>query len=272
MRTADIRLPFAAMILAGGLGKRLRAVVADRPKPMAIAGGVPFLEILIESLARKGVREFVLLTGYKSRMIEEHFRGRLTGELRIQISREDTPLGTGGAVKNAEACATDPLLLVNGDTFYDADLRALFQYHLEKEAEVSLSLIRVNDVSRYGSVSIDETGRVNGFTEKSDGPAGPGLINAGLSLMSRAFIMALPGGHPFSMERDIFPSFVASGKMFGLVGDHPFFDIGTPESYQAFQRYIEDRKNSSERFSSTNQQKEKCNGGKEDSHARRRLR
>ena len=252
MSVSHAQLPFVAMILAGGLGKRLRAVVSDRPKVMALAGGVPFLEILIESLAGKGVREFVLLTGYKSRMIEEYFRQRYQGELRIRISRELEPLGTGGAVRNAAELATDPVLLVNGDTFYDADLQALFRYHMEKGGEVSLSLFRVDDVSRYGSVSVDEAGRVKGFIEKSDSLSGPGLINAGLSLLSLRFIVGLPMGRPYSMERDIFHAFAATGKMFGLVGEHPFFDIGTPESYQAFQRYVQDRKGISERSSSIN--------------------
>jgi D-glycero-alpha-D-manno-heptose 1-phosphate guanylyltransferase len=242
MSISHAPLPFVAMILAGGLGKRLRSVVSDRPKVMALAGGVPFLELLIESLAAKGVREFVLLTGYKSQMIEEHFRQRDYGELKIHVARELEPLGTGGAVRNAAEFATQPSLLINGDTFYDADLDALFRFHLEKAGDVSLSLFRVDDVSRYGSVSMDETGRVNGFMEKTDNLAGPGLINAGLSLLSLQFIMGLPVDRAFSMERDILPAFAASGKMFGHIGNYPFFDIGTPESYQAFQRYVEVRK------------------------------
>lgn len=238
-------LPFAALILVGGLGTRLRQVVSDRPKPMALIGGVPFLEILIDCLADKGVRDFVLLTGYKSEMIEEHFRNRYQGELRVRISNEDVPLGTGGAVKNAEDFATDPSLLVNGDTYFDADLESLLQFHREKESHVSLSLRRVEDTSRYGSVNVAEDGRITGFFEKNEGPGGSGLINGGLSLISREFIEGLPNDRAFSMEKEIFPTFVRSGRIFGLCQNRAFFDIGTPESYEAFKVFVANRNNPS---------------------------
>jgi D-glycero-alpha-D-manno-heptose 1-phosphate guanylyltransferase len=237
----DLVLPFNALILAGGLGKRLRSVVADRPKPMAMIGGTPFLEILIDSLAEKGVRRFVILTGYKGEAIEEHFRTGYRGDVTIVFSRERTPLGTGGAVKNAEMFATDPSLLVNGDTFFDADLGRLLQFHADTRAEVTLSLFEVEDVSRYGSVVLDPRGMVVGFREKDEGAAEPGLINAGLTLVSKRLISSLPSG-PFSMEREIFPSLVRSGKMFGLLQKRTFFDIGTPESYEAFNSFIRGRR------------------------------
>jgi NDP-sugar pyrophosphorylase family protein len=237
----DAALPFTAMILAGGLGKRLRSVVSDRPKPMANVWGAPFLEILIESLADKGVRQFVLLTGYKGEAIEEHFAGCCRSDVRIFFSHERSPLGTGGAVKNAEAFATDPSLLVNGDTFFDADLDSLLQFHIDTGAEATLSLFKVEDVSRYGSVVVDRKGMVIGFREKDEGVRAPGLINAGFSLLSMGLISSLPNG-PFSMEREIFPSLVGSGKMFGLVQERHFFDIGTPESYEAFKLFMKDRR------------------------------
>jgi len=229
------------MILVGGLGTRLRTVVSDRPKPMAIVGGKPFLEVLINWLAAKGVRDFVLLTGYMGEMIEEHFSsGRLRSDLRVRFSREATPLGTGGAVRNAAQFATESTLVVNGDTFFDADLEELFRYHAEHGGDVTLSLRRVDDKSRYGSVVVDERGAVTGFAEKGQGARGAGLINAGVSMVARSFILALPRGVPFSMEQDVFPSLAESGRMFGLVQDRPFFDIGTPESYQAFVSYARD--------------------------------
>jgi D-glycero-alpha-D-manno-heptose 1-phosphate guanylyltransferase len=229
-------LPFCAFILAGGLGTRLRPVVADRPKPMAAVGKVPFLEVLIESLAFKGVRNFVLLTGFRSEMIEDHFRGPNRNRINIRFSREEIPLGTGGSVKNAERFATDPTLLVNGDTFFDADLDSLQSFHAEKRAQVSLSLRKVDDVSRYGSVIIDDDSRITGFSEKKIA-GGPGLINAGLSLLAEDFVRALPDGS-YSMEQEIFPKMLHSGGMFGLSQKGAFFDIGTPESYQAFNDFI----------------------------------
>lgn len=238
MTVAD--LPFTALILAGGLGKRLRSVVSDRPKPMADVRGAPFLEILIESLADKGVRQFVLLTGYKGEAIEEHFANGCRSDIRITFSRERSALGTGGAVKNAEAFATDPSLLVNGDTFFDADLETLLSFHRSNAAEATLSLCKVQDASRYGSVMVNRKGMVIGFREKDKKISEPGLINAGLSLLAKRLISSLPNGS-FSMEREIFPTLVESGNVFGLLQERPFFDIGTPESYEAFKLFMRDR-------------------------------
>ena len=229
-------LPFTAFILAGGLGTRLQPVVSDRPKPMALVDGVPFLEMLLHSLAGKGVRDFVMLSGYRGDAIEEYFRGWGSHEVRVRFSREEKPLGTGGAVKLAERFATDPTLLVNGDTFYDADVHELLRFHRITGADVTLSLMPVENAARYGSVDVDEDGRVMGFHEKK-GSSGPGLINAGCSLLSLAFIKKLPQGCAFSMEQDIFPELTQTGKMFGLCREGTFFDIGTPESYEAFKRF-----------------------------------
>jgi D-glycero-alpha-D-manno-heptose 1-phosphate guanylyltransferase len=234
-------LPVTALILAGGFGTRLRPVVSDRPKPMALVNGIPFLEILIDSLAGKGVRRFVLLIGYLGDMIENYFKERQSESLEIRFAYEEMPLGTGGAVKNSEEFASDPSLLVNGDTFFDGDIEGLLKCHGQKGASVTLSLLAVPDVSRYGTVVADAEGRIRGFREKDGRKAGPGLINAGLSLLSKAFINGLPSGRAFSMEQDIFPSLALSGKMFGLAQERPFFDIGTPESYEAFKRYVSNR-------------------------------
>jgi D-glycero-alpha-D-manno-heptose 1-phosphate guanylyltransferase len=225
------------MILAGGLGTRLRSVVKDRPKPMATIQGVPFLEILIRSLAKKGVQHFVLLTGYQGELIENYFRNRQEPDIRIIMSHESEPLGTGGAVKNAEKFVTDPSLLVNGDTFFDADVKELYRFHVDRDSKVTLSLRQVDDVSRYGSVIIGDNGVITGFREKEPGPGRPGLINAGLSFLSKDFIHSLPDG-PFSMETDIFPKLVGTGEMFGLSQEGSFFDIGTPESYEAFKQFV----------------------------------
>ena len=231
-------VPFTTMILAGGFGTRLRSVVSDRPKPMAMVGDRPFLELLISSLVSKGVRMLVLLTGYKAEMIEDHFRDHLCGASRIVFSREEIPLGTGGAVKNAARYATDPTLLINGDTFFDADLHKLYAFHLEKKAEVTLTLKLVPNVSRYGSVEIDGNGRVAGFREKDPDRSGAGLINGGVSLLSKRFIDELPEGKPFSMERERFSVTAERGLMYGQVQQGPLIDIGTPESYREFHSLV----------------------------------
>jgi D-glycero-alpha-D-manno-heptose 1-phosphate guanylyltransferase len=235
------RLPITALILAGGMGTRLRSVVSDRPKPMALVNGAPFIEILIDSLAEKGIRDFVLLVGYMADIIENHFAAHHYKNLRIRFSREQTLLGTGGAVKNAEDFASDPSLLINGDTFFDGDVHRLLQFHREKSAEVTLSLLPVRDVSRYGSVTVNREGLITGFLEKHEGTAGHGLVNAGFSLISRDFIRSLPADRAFSMEREILPKLADSGRMFGLISERSFFDIGTPESYDDFKKFVKDR-------------------------------
>lgn len=235
------RLPITALVLAGGMGTRLRSVVSDRPKPMALVNGEPFIEILIHALAGKGIREFVLLVGYMADVIEEHFAAHNDKDLRIRFSCEQTPLGTGGAVKKAEDFASDPSLLVNGDTFFNGDIHRLLQFHREKAADVTLSLLPVRDASRYGSVTVNQEGLITGFREKRERIAGRGLINAGFSLISRDFIRSLPADRAFSMERETFPKLAESGRMFGLISEQSFFDIGTPESYDDFKRFVKDR-------------------------------
>ncbi len=233
-----MRMGITAMILAGGLGTRLRSVVADRPKPMAPVNGKPFIELLIRSLAAKGMSHFVLLTGFMGKTIQAHFdRVNIPGA-RIACVQEPMPLGTGGAVKHAEHLATDPTLLVNGDTFFDADLEALHRMHTDQDADVTLSLRRVSDARRYGAVEVLPDGRITGFYEKEHAPEGPAPINAGVSLLSKDFIHQLPANEAFSMERDIFPDITRSGRMFGCIQNKIFFDIGTPDSYEAFQNFV----------------------------------
>jgi D-glycero-alpha-D-manno-heptose 1-phosphate guanylyltransferase len=235
---SQVKLNFQTFILAGGLGNRLRMVVSDRPKPMADVLGVPFLEILTRLLEGKGVRKFVMLVGYKAHAIEEYFTKSKFPDLEINFSYEPEPLGTGGAVKNALKFATDPTLLVNGDTYLDADIKGLYDFHLSKKADATISLYRVSDVSRYGSISLNHNGMVTRFKEKSKISGNSGLINAGVTLISSSLINKLPDKKTFSMESEIFPDLVNSGRMFGLEQKGPFFDIGTPESYHEFQEFV----------------------------------
>lgn len=234
--------PFSAFLLAGGIGSRLKTVVSDRPKPMALIGDQPFLEILIESLAQKGVWRIVLLTGYMSEHIETFARKYRSSNISLEISRETAPLGTGGAVKNAQQFATNPTLLVNGDTYFDADIERLFEFHNKTDAIVTLSLCKVPDVSRYGSVLLKPSGMIQEFQEKSESSDVPGLINAGFSMVSYDLISNLPENKVFSMEKDIFPSLVSGGQMYGLEQAGAFFDIGTPHSYAEFIEFIDTRR------------------------------
>ena len=233
----DNVLPVTAFILAGGVGSRLKSVVSDRPKPMALIGDKPFLAILIEILVQKGINKIVLLTGYMSEHIEKRIGDYLNSDVDVLVSREASPLGTGGAVRNALKFASDPTLLVNGDTYFEADIIELYNSHLRHHGDVTLSLCRVADVGRYGAVMIGSDGKVEDFQEKSENLHGPGLINAGFSMVSLGLIERLPANKAFSMEKEIFPSLISDGKMYGIEQQGTFFDIGTPDSYFQFMEY-----------------------------------
>ena len=248
--------PIDAVILCGGEGKRLQPLVADRPKSMADVAGKPFLQWLLESLAGPLVARFILCTGYMGTEIAQHFqRGNACGK-PIIFSHEATPLGTGGAVLNAlPLVASDPFLLLNGDTFFNLDLGALLQFHQDsrlnsqpnsqpnsqfnKAALVTMALVAVPHCQRYGSVVVDSHGAVLAFREK-DPQRGdqPGLINAGAYLMQKSLWQdgALrPPSASFSLEYEVLPRLIQKG-LFGLEGPQQtdFSDIGTPESYLSF--------------------------------------
>lgn len=229
--------PRSAAILAGGLGTRLRSVVADRPKVLAPVGGRPFLTRLLDQLARSAVRKVVLLTGHRAEQVRAAF-GEGYGGLELVYSDEPQPLGTGGALRHALAQLDGPtLLLLNGDSYCDIDLDEFQQFHQEQRAGVSLALVRVADASRYGRVECDAEGRVVRFEEKRPG-ATPGWINAGVYLIERRLLEDVPSGRPLSLERDLLPPWTAQGIVRGFRCPGRFLDIGTPESYAAAEEFF----------------------------------
>ena len=215
-----------AFVLCGGLGTRLRPVLSDRPKSMALVAGVPFLQLLLENLRSQGIREVILGTGYMAEQIEAFFdKGDNIG-LHIRYSQEDKPLGTGGALKLAEPLLSDPVVVLNGDSYVEWNLAATVEFFAKKDATVVIVLQAVPDVSRYGSVTIEPDGRVTEFVEKGT-RTGAGLINAGVYLLRKEIVSALPVGEAVSLERDVFPGLLG-GKVYGLVSNGLFIDIGIP--------------------------------------------
>ncbi|MCL6478027.1 MAG: nucleotidyltransferase family protein [Peptococcaceae bacterium] len=216
-----------AIVLAGGFGTRLRKVVPDLPKPMAPVAGRPFLEILLASLARKSFRRVVLSLGYMADKVVSHFGDRFAGmELVYEIER--TPLGTGGAVRQAlTQTINDHVFVINGDTFLDlevADVEFYWQaYH------VPIIVAReVPDTMRYGRLEVSD-GRVKGFSEK--GVGGPGLINAGCYVLPTGILEGFTLGQPFSLEADFLAKAVKSQRFDLFVTRGHFIDIGVPEDY-----------------------------------------
>ncbi|MGL6095264.1 MAG: nucleotidyltransferase family protein, partial [Fimbriiglobus sp.] len=222
-------------ILCGGLGTRLRSVVADRPKALAPVADRPFLELQIELLRGQGARHFVLCVGHRSAQVRDEFGdGRRLG-VRIDYSEEGDDLrGTGGALQLAERFFTPAAVVVNGDTYLDFDHNRLVGHHRETGAVATLTLARLPDGRRFGTVAVDASGRVTGFREKDDA-AGTGWVNAGAYLLDRRLIDRIPANATASLERDVFPAAIRDGlPVAGLPSDRPFYDIGTPDDFRAF--------------------------------------
>jgi D-glycero-alpha-D-manno-heptose 1-phosphate guanylyltransferase len=213
-----------AIILAGGLGTRLRGAIGDLPKPMAPVAGRPFLAWQLDALERRGVREVILSVGYRSEAIEGHFGAR-HGALAIRYAREDVPLGTGGAIAAALGVVRGAAAFVlNGDTYIRPPLRAL-----ESCAGCSVAMLvaRVADAARFGTVLVSE-GRVTGFAEKRS--SGPGLVNAGVYWVAKAALAAHRRAGAFSFEKDFLEREAGRIAVGAVVTEEPFVDIGVPES------------------------------------------
>lgn len=219
-----------AAILAGGLGSRLQPVVADRPKVLAPVGGRPYLTYLLDRLAAAGFREVVLLTGYRADLVWETLGANYAG-LRLVHSREPRPLGTAGALRLALPYLSTPtVLLLNGDSFCNADLQRFRHSHRRRRAEVSLVVSRAEDTARFGRVRLRPNGRVLGFREKS-AAGGPGWINAGIYLLRRPLIEEIEPGKVVSLEQALFPAWTRTRRFFGYRTRAGCLDIGTPQSY-----------------------------------------
>lgn len=224
-----------AAILAGGLGTRLRAAVGDKQKVMAEVSGRPFLEYLLRQLETAGVRRVVLCVGYQAERVEEVLGGKF-GALTLHYSREESPLGTGGALRLAVPLFdADTLYVMNGDSYCEFDLLKFSAWHAAQGAEASIALAGVEDTQRYGRVVLDQAGRVTCFQEK--GQCGPGLINAGIYLVRRERLMDIPEAGFVSLEKNMFPQWAGQGILYGYQADvRRFIDIGTPESFNAAQK------------------------------------
>ena len=224
LRPADLTVA----VLAGGMGTRLRSVIPDRPKVLAPAGGRPFLSWWFDALDAQGFRDVVLCTGYRAGQVRDSF-GSVHRNLRLRYSAEEEPLGTAGALRHAlELFRSEPVLVLNGDSFCDVDLSAFCHNHRQSGLRASLVLARVEDTSRFGSVQFQSGGRIEAFREKIS-RAEPGWINAGVYLFSRELLAALPAKQSLSLERDVLPHWIPDG-INTFHGAGKFLDIGTPES------------------------------------------
>jgi dTDP-glucose pyrophosphorylase/histidinol phosphatase-like enzyme len=220
-----------AVILAGGKGTRLGAITQTIPKPMLpIAGDRPFLDYLLEMIERHGYRDILLLGGYLGDVLETAYDGRRIGNAIVRVLREPAPLGTAGALTIARESLDPRFLMMNGDAFFDVNLRALERASQQDGAMATLALRTVADAARYGRV-IEEHGSVVAFLEKDLSRPGPGVINGGIYVLKRE-ILDLIQELPCSLEQDIFPALVERGQIRGREFDGYFLDIGLPETLE----------------------------------------
>ncbi|RXK86231.1 nucleotidyltransferase family protein [Filimonas effusa] len=218
-----------AIILAGGLGTRLRSVVPDLPKCMAPIHGQPFLHYVIAHLKAQGIVHFVFALGYKHEYFLDYLE-RTFPEGNYTLSMEEAPLGTGGAIRQACSLINEENVLVtNGDTLFKGDIPSLLRVHEQSKADCSLLLKPMQQFSRYGVVELSPDGLITSFKEKQYYESG--LINAGMYLLrTRRFLSeALP--EKFSFEKDYLEAFYRSRIMCGVPQDAYFIDIGIPADY-----------------------------------------
>ncbi len=219
-----------AIVLAGGLGTRLRAAVPDLPKPMAPVGGRPFLEHLLDYWITQGVTRFILSVGYRHSAITVHF-GAWHRSAAISYAVEEKPLGTGGGVVLARSLlsAGGTFLVLNGDTYFEVPLPALVKLHAAGRAEGTLALFRSRETGRYGGVSVGAECEVLSLTANEKG----GLANGGVYVMEHSMLDGpWPAGDSVSLEGDILPFTLRSGRrLYGLECPGRFLDIGVPEDY-----------------------------------------
>lgn len=224
-----------AVILAGGLGTRLRERVPDLPKPMAPVAGRPFLAYVLDALVRDGFSDIALSVGYRWEAIKAHFGTTYRG-LTLTYAVEDEPLGTGGAIAHAFAVAgiagREAALVVNGDTFLALDFAALRDWYEEAPALCAMVLRQVEDTARFGSVSVAD-GAVTGFTEK--GLSGPGLINAGVYVLQADLFACFGLKGRFALEADVLQRHCAELGVRAYQTAAWFIGIGVPQDFDRAQ-------------------------------------
>lgn len=220
-------------ILAGGLGTRISSVLGDTPKVLGPVAGRPFLDWMLDRLEKKGVAHVVMLLGHLSDAVIAHLNANPRKKMLIEWVVEPEPMGTLGALRNArESLNLGDVMLINGDTFIDADLKDLVAFHEENAYPVTMLCVSVEDGSRFGQVQLSEDGTVRRFYEKGMGKPGPALVNAGINIFSPEAMARIFGSQGSSLERDFLEA-LPQGTIMAKSVDAAFVDIGTPESYEA---------------------------------------
>ena len=221
-----------AVILVGGKGTRLRPLTLAVPKPLLPTAGLPFLTHLLSRIAEAGIEHVILGTSYKAETFEAQYGDGSALGLQMEYVTEEQPLGTGGGIANVSSTLrNDTVMVFNGDVLSGVDLTAMLAAHHERNADVTLYLVRVGDPRAFGSVPTDADGNVLAFLEKTEDPP-TDQINAGCYIFKRKVLYRIPRGREVSVEREVFPALLAEGATVrGFVDSGYWRDMGTPEDF-----------------------------------------
>lgn len=227
-----------AIILCGGSGTRLRSVTGELPKSMAFVAGRPFLELLFDQLIQNGLKRVVLAVGYGRDLIRSHFTHQSL-PLDISYSEELSPLGTGGALRNAVGhLRSETALVMNGDSYTDASLTSLVREHETSGADASILVVNADGRDDCGFIRLDDQQRIRSFEEKSVVSQSK-YLNAGIYVMSRDLLATIQPQTQLSLERDVFPSWLDAGRVIhASIFAGNCVDIGTPERYRSAQQLL----------------------------------
>jgi len=218
-----------AIVLAGGLGTRLKGIISDIPKPMAPVANKPFLIYIFNYLKKQGIERIILSVGYKYEVIQDYFSNNYEG-IDLVYSVENEPLGTGGGIRLAiDKLKTDTAFVINGDTFFNVDLKQQENLAIKINSDLNLALKPMIDFDRYGSVSLSNNTIIS-FKEKQF--VKEGLINGGVYWLKKSFLDSFKSGQKFSFEKDLMEKEVLEGKISGYISDNYFIDIGIPQDYK----------------------------------------
>lgn len=225
-----------AIILAGGLGTRLRSVLPDLPKCMAPVNGRPFLFYIIDYYQKQGIEKFIFSLGYKHEIISAGIKEKYPS-LPVEFVIENEPLGTGGAIQLAiEKAKGRDILILNGDTFFEVNMEALANFHKRSGSACTLSLKPMKDFERYGVVELEEDDRIKSFKEKKH--YNEGLINGGVYILNTGRFRQQKRPAKFSFEKDYLETFFSAMPMYGCIQNGYFIDIGIPEDFQRAQKEL----------------------------------
>ncbi|AYD39329.1 nucleoside-diphosphate-sugar pyrophosphorylase [Clostridium fermenticellae] len=223
-----------AVILVGGLGTRLKGIVNDKPKPMALANNRPFLEYLINKLKNSGITDIVLAAGYMAEYIKDYFEDGKDFGVSIGYSIESKQLGTGGALKNAERLLhSEDILILNGDTYFNINFNDMYAFHKRNKSYFTMALRRVDDVSRYGTVECNYKNVVTKFIEKDD-YLHSNYINGGIYIINKKILKYIAADRKVSLENQVIPKVMKYEYIYGFKSKDYFIDIGIPEDYFKF--------------------------------------